>query len=297
MQRRIDRQLVSCSRLISPAGSSACLLIWHDNAQDVTARQKFIHFLVPTPGESCKGNDVWRLRARTLSIFTWSTSQRLSFVSFSPAGSSLHFLCSRQRTSRENHTAAVAEFNRESRKKSSCNVETLTMERLLIEYKDELEIYFLVSFAVFWLIRLFVTFLPSGFSVSVFLWKVNKFMKRARGLATPMKGSSSRPAKEKSLSKDSIMKSQTSVSLWSYLPSVSSSSCHLPNEWAVGCKQENHWKVIDNIFCITNEISFTIISLSSSDKFFLESWFSSWNYYFLTNYHWNLLRFTLYIRS
>merc|ERR1712012_1461476 len=62
-------------------------------------------------------------------------------------------------------------------------------------------------------------------------------------------------------------------------------------------KQENHWKVIDNIFCITNEISFTIISLSSSDKFFLESWFSSWNYYFLTNYHWNLLSFTLYIRS
>ena len=44
------------------------------------------------------------------------------------------------------------------------------------------------------LIRLFVTFLPSGFSVSFFLWKVNKFMKRARGLATPMKGSSSRPA-------------------------------------------------------------------------------------------------------
>ena len=62
-------------------------------------------------------------------------------------------------------------------------------------------------------------------------------------------------------------------------------------------KWENHWKVIDNIFCITNEISFTIISLSSSDKFFLESWFSSWNYYFLTNYHWNLLVFTLYIRS
>ena len=85
MQRRIDRRLVSCSRLISPAGSS------------------------------------------------------------------LHFLCSRQRTSRENHTAAVAEFNRESRKKSSCNVETLTMERLLIEYKDELEIYFLVSFAVFFI--------------------------------------------------------------------------------------------------------------------------------------------------
>ena len=51
------------------------------------------------------------------------------------------------------------------------------------------------------------------------------------------------------------------------------------------------------IFCITNEISFTIISLSSSDKFFLKSWFSSWNYYYITNYHWNLLRFTLYIRS
>ena len=47
------------------------------------------------------------------------------------------------------------------------------------------------------LIRLFVTFLPSGFSVSFFLWKVNKFMKRARGLATPMKGSSSRPANKK----------------------------------------------------------------------------------------------------
>ena len=51
------------------------------------------------------------------------------------------------------------------------------------------------------------------------------------------------------------------------------------------------------LFCITNEISFTIISLSSSDKFFLKSWFSSWNYYYITNYHWNLLRFTLYIRS
>ena len=57
------------------------------------------------------------------------------------------------------------------------------------------------------------------------------------------------------------------------------------------------WKNIEIIFCITNEISFTIISLSSSDKFFLESWFSSWNYYYITNYHWNLLRFTLYIRS
>merc|ERR1712194_632020 len=49
------------------------------------------------------------------------------------------------------------------------------------------------------------------------------------------------------------------------------------------------------IFCITSEISFTIISLSSSDKFFLEFWFSSWNCYCITNYHWNLLRFTLYI--
>ena len=62
-------------------------------------------------------------------------------------------------------------------------------------------------------------------------------------------------------------------------------------------KISKSWKNIEIIFCITNEISFTIISLSSSDKFFLESWFSSWNYYFLTNYHWNLLRFTLYIRS
>ena len=69
-------------------------------SQDVTARQKFIHFLVPTPGESLK------MSSRDIrSVF-------------------------------------------------------------LIEYKDELEIYFLVSFAVFWLIRLFVTFLPSGFSVS-----------------------------------------------------------------------------------------------------------------------------------
>ena len=38
------------------------------------------------------------------------------------------------------------------------------------------------------------------------------------------------------------------------------------------------------IFCITNEISFTIISLSSSDKFFLESRFFIRNYYFITNY-------------
>ena len=51
------------------------------------------------------------------------------------------------------------------------------------------------------------------------------------------------------------------------------------------------------IFCITNEISFTIISLSSSDKLFLESGFFIRNYYYITNYHWNLLRFTLYIRS
>merc|ERR1739848_788394 len=51
------------------------------------------------------------------------------------------------------------------------------------------------------------------------------------------------------------------------------------------------------IFCITNEISFTIISLSSSDKFFLESWFFIRNYYYITNYYRNLLRFTLYIRS
>ena len=58
------------------------------------------------------------------------------------------------------------------------------------------------------------------------------------------------------------------------------------------------WPVVSRIiFCITNEISSTIISLSSSDKFFLKSWFSSWNYYYITNYHWNLLRFTLYIRS
>ena len=57
------------------------------------------------------------------------------------------------------------------------------------------------------------------------------------------------------------------------------------------------WPVVSRIiFCITNEISSTIISLSSSDKFFLKSWFSSWNYYYITNYHWNLLRFTLYIR-
>ena len=51
------------------------------------------------------------------------------------------------------------------------------------------------------------------------------------------------------------------------------------------------------IFCITNEISSTIISLSSSDKLFLESGFFIRNYYYITNYHWNLLRFTLYIRS
>merc|ERR1711974_461648 len=51
------------------------------------------------------------------------------------------------------------------------------------------------------------------------------------------------------------------------------------------------------IFYITNEISFTIISLSSTNKFFLEPWFSPWNYYYITNYYWNLLRFTLYFRS
>merc|ERR1712007_334997 len=42
------------------------------------------------------------------------------------------------------------------------------------------------------------------------------------------------------------------------------------------------------VFCITNEISFTIISLSSSDKFFLESGFFIRNYYYITNYHRNL---------
>ena len=62
-------------------------------------------------------------------------------------------------------------------------------------------------------------------------------------------------------------------------------------------KERKIWKTYEIIFCITNEISFTIISLSFSDKFFLEFWFSSWNYYYITNYHWNLLRFTLYIRS
>merc|ERR1712137_10686 len=46
------------------------------------------------------------------------------------------------------------------------------------------------------------------------------------------------------------------------------------------------------IFCITNEISFTIISLSSSDKFFLESGFFIRNCYYITNYHRNLLSFT-----
>lgn len=50
------------------------------------------------------------------------------------------------------------------------------------------------------------------------------------------------------------------------------------------------------IFFITNEISFTIISLSSDHKLFLESWFFIRDYYFITNYIWNLLRFTLYIR-
>merc|ERR1712190_612245 len=46
------------------------------------------------------------------------------------------------------------------------------------------------------------------------------------------------------------------------------------------------------IFYITNEISFTIISLSSSDKFFLESGFFIRNCYYITNYHRNLLSFT-----
>ena len=54
---------------------------------------------------------------------------------------------------------------------------------------------------------------------------------------------------------------------------------------------------LEIIFCITNEITFRIISLSSSDKFFLESGFFLRNYYYNTNYHRNLLRFTLYIRS
>ena len=47
---------------------------------------------------------------------------------------------------------------------------------------------------------------------------------------------------------------------------------------------------------ITNEISFTIISLSFDHKLFLEYWFFIRNYYFITNYYRNLLRFTLYIR-
>ena len=51
-----------------------------------------------------------------------------------------------------------------------------------------------------------------------------------------------------------------------------------------------------SIFCITNEISFTIISLSFDHKLFLEYWFFIRNYYFITNYYRNLLRFTLYIR-
>merc|ERR1712186_174069 len=50
-------------------------------------------------------------------------------------------------------------------------------------------------------------------------------------------------------------------------------------------------------FCIINEISFTIISMSSSDKFFLESGFFIRSCYYITNYHRNLLGFTLYIRS
>merc|ERR1712166_699917 len=44
------------------------------------------------------------------------------------------------------------------------------------------------------------------------------------------------------------------------------------------------------LFCITNEISFTIISLSSSDKFFLESWFFISSCYYITNCHRNLLK-------
>jgi len=49
-------------------------------------------------------------------------------------------------------------------------------------------------------------------------------------------------------------------------------------------------------FCITIKISFTIISLSSSNKFFLEYWFSIRNYYYITNYYWNIFIFILYIR-
>merc|ERR1712178_202283 len=47
------------------------------------------------------------------------------------------------------------------------------------------------------------------------------------------------------------------------------------------------------IFCIINEISFTIISLSSSDKFFLESRFFIRSCYYITNYHRNLLCFLI----
>merc|ERR1712211_121368 len=41
---------------------------------------------------------------------------------------------------------------------------------------------------------------------------------------------------------------------------------------------------------------YLIIFISWDDLLFGIS-FSSWNYYYITNYHWNLLRFTLYIRS
>ena len=47
------------------------------------------------------------------------------------------------------------------------------------------------------------------------------------------------------------------------------------------------------IFCITNEISFTIISLSSSDKFFLESGFFIRNYYYIRCEQRNYLQHTV----
>merc|ERR1711959_890070 len=46
------------------------------------------------------------------------------------------------------------------------------------------------------------------------------------------------------------------------------------------------------LFSIPNEISFTIISLSSSDKFFFEYWFFISSCYYITNCHRNLLSFT-----
>merc|ERR1711871_533554 len=46
-------------------------------------------------------------------------------------------------------------------------------------------------------------------------------------------------------------------------------------------------------FSIPNEISFRIISLSSSDKLLLESWFFISSCYYITNCHRNLLSFTL----